>query len=250
MGCHPARRDLRHPRRSLRNGARHDYRPGATGRRRARVRLEQGAAESPTPGESNARKRAWGEFGTGGSRGIRTSRRLRTPRRRRRAHHAAAGSRRRVERTRDRPHGQRRRDHACGDRPHDDVRQGAPAAARLTPPDPKSIKLKDPKTWKIAGKPVKRLDTARQAQRQPGLRDRREAARHAVRGDQGLPGLRRQAGELRRSEDRRGRASARGQGQRHHGRRRRRHLVACEVGARRPADRLGRRAGLRRARAR
>src|SRR5205823_7166830 len=34
------------------------------------------------------------------------------------------------------------------------------AAAKLTPPDPKAIKLKDPKDWKIAGKPVKRLDTA------------------------------------------------------------------------------------------
>jgi isoquinoline 1-oxidoreductase beta subunit len=36
----------------------------------------------------------------------------------------------------------------------------APAAAKLTPPDPKSIKLKDPKEWKVAGKPMKRLDTA------------------------------------------------------------------------------------------
>src|SRR3989440_629023 len=36
----------------------------------------------------------------------------------------------------------------------------AMAAAKLTPPDPKAIKLKDPKDWKIAGKPVKRLDTA------------------------------------------------------------------------------------------
>src|SRR5437762_1905186 len=34
------------------------------------------------------------------------------------------------------------------------------AAAKLTPPDTKSIKLKDPKDWKIAGKPLKRLDTA------------------------------------------------------------------------------------------
>jgi isoquinoline 1-oxidoreductase beta subunit len=33
------------------------------------------------------------------------------------------------------------------------------AAVKVTPPDPKSIKLKDPKDWKIAGKPVKRLDT-------------------------------------------------------------------------------------------
>jgi isoquinoline 1-oxidoreductase beta subunit len=36
----------------------------------------------------------------------------------------------------------------------------AAAAAKLSPPDPKSIQLKDPKTWKIAGKPMKRLDTA------------------------------------------------------------------------------------------
>jgi isoquinoline 1-oxidoreductase beta subunit len=36
----------------------------------------------------------------------------------------------------------------------------AGAAAKLTAPDPKSVQLKDPKQWKIAGKPMKRLDTA------------------------------------------------------------------------------------------
>jgi len=36
----------------------------------------------------------------------------------------------------------------------------AAAAAKLTPPDPKSIKLKEPKDWKIAGKALQRLDTA------------------------------------------------------------------------------------------
>jgi isoquinoline 1-oxidoreductase beta subunit len=36
----------------------------------------------------------------------------------------------------------------------------ADAAAKLTPPDPKSLTLKDPKSWKIAGKPLPRLDTA------------------------------------------------------------------------------------------
>src|SRR6266851_118571 len=35
----------------------------------------------------------------------------------------------------------------------------AAAAAKVTPPDPKSITLRDPKEWKIAGKAVKRLDT-------------------------------------------------------------------------------------------
>ena len=34
-----------------------------------------------------------------------------------------------------------------------------PAAVKLEPPDPKSLKLKDPKSWRIAGKPIKRLDT-------------------------------------------------------------------------------------------
>ena len=38
------------------------------------MRLESSVGvEFPTPGESLARQRAWGEFGTGGSRGIRTS---------------------------------------------------------------------------------------------------------------------------------------------------------------------------------
>jgi isoquinoline 1-oxidoreductase subunit beta len=36
----------------------------------------------------------------------------------------------------------------------------ATAAAKLTPPDPKTIKLRDPRQWKVAGKPMKRLDTA------------------------------------------------------------------------------------------
>ena len=37
--------------------------------------------------------------------------------------------------------------------------QVAEAASKLTPPDPKSIKLKHPREWKVVGKPVKRLDT-------------------------------------------------------------------------------------------
>ena len=36
----------------------------------------------------------------------------------------------------------------------------AAAAAKLDAPDPKTITLKDPKDWKVAGKPMKRLDTA------------------------------------------------------------------------------------------
>jgi isoquinoline 1-oxidoreductase subunit beta len=33
------------------------------------------------------------------------------------------------------------------------------AAVKIEPPDPKSLTLKDPKVWKIAGKPIARLDT-------------------------------------------------------------------------------------------
>ncbi len=35
----------------------------------------------------------------------------------------------------------------------------ADAAAKLTPPDPKTMVLKDPKEWKLIGQPLKRLDT-------------------------------------------------------------------------------------------
>src|SRR6185295_11412669 len=36
----------------------------------------------------------------------------------------------------------------------------ASAAAKLTEPDPKSVTLKNPRNWKVAGQPKKRLDTA------------------------------------------------------------------------------------------
>ena len=77
----------------------------------------------------------------------------------------------------------------------------AEAAAKLTPPA--DVKLKDPKDWKIAGKGVKRLDTPDKVTGTTDLRHRRQAAGHAQRRDQGLPGHRRQAEELRRSQDRR-----------------------------------------------
>jgi isoquinoline 1-oxidoreductase subunit beta len=118
------------------------------------------ATEMPTPGQNFARKRVWGEMGTGGSRGIRTSedyvRRGGAAARIMLLQAAAeewkvpaseltvadgvithAGSKRKTT-----------------------YGKVAAAAAKLTPPDPKSIKLKDPKDWKIAGKPMKRLDTA------------------------------------------------------------------------------------------
>jgi len=113
-----------------------------------------------TPGQNLARKRVWGEMGTGGSRGIRISqdyvRRGGAAARIMLMQAAAdelkvpvseltvadgvithAGSKRSIR-----------------------YGQVAAAAAKVTPPDPKSITLKDPRSWKVAGHPVKRLDTA------------------------------------------------------------------------------------------
>ena len=59
-----------------------------------------------------------------------------------------------------RMHRGEQRDHPHALRPQDELRQGgARGRPRSTPPDPKSLTLKDPKVWKIAGKPIKRLDT-------------------------------------------------------------------------------------------
>lgn len=116
--------------------------------------------EGITPARNLASKRAWGEMGTGGSRGIRTSQDY--------VRRGGAVARMMLlQAAADQwnvPVGELTVSngvitHAASKR---QVRYGevAAAAARLTPPDPKSIKLKDPKDWKIAGKPLKRLDTA------------------------------------------------------------------------------------------
>jgi isoquinoline 1-oxidoreductase beta subunit len=113
-----------------------------------------------TPGQNLARKRAWGEMGTGGSRGIRTSEDY--------VRRGGAVARMMLlQAAADQwnvpvaeltvsdgviTHAASKRSTTYG--------KVAGAAAKLTPPDAKSIKLKDPKDWKIAGKPMKRLDTA------------------------------------------------------------------------------------------
>ena len=51
------------------------------------------------------------------------------------------------------------RDHAQGVR-HARTTYGKVAEAAAKLEVPKDVKLKDPKDWKIAGKPLKRLDTA------------------------------------------------------------------------------------------
>jgi len=116
--------------------------------------------EFPTPGESLARKRVWGEMGTGGSRGIRISedyvRRGAAAARIMLLQAAADQWKVPVEEVSVSDgvitHAASKRTTSYG--------KVAAAAAKIAPPDPKSIKLKDPKQWKIAGKPIKRLDTA------------------------------------------------------------------------------------------
>jgi isoquinoline 1-oxidoreductase subunit beta len=117
------------------------------------------STESPTPGENLARDRVWGEMGTGGSRGIRTSE----------DYVRRGGAVARIMLLQaaanewNVPVGELTVSdgvitHAASKRTTT-YGKVAPAAAKLTPPDPKSVKLKDPRTWKIAGKPMKRLDT-------------------------------------------------------------------------------------------
>jgi isoquinoline 1-oxidoreductase subunit beta len=116
--------------------------------------------EGVTPARNLASKRAWGEMGTGGSRGIRTSQ----------DYVRRGGAAARImllQAAADQwnvpldeltvsngiiTHTASKRTIHYGD--------VAAAAAKVTPPDAKSIELKDPKDWKIAGKPLKRLDTA------------------------------------------------------------------------------------------
>src|SRR6266545_1359375 len=117
-------------------------------------------ADRITPGQNLARKRAWGEMGTGGSRGIRTSQDYvrRGGAVARMMLMQAAADQWKV------PVGELTVangviTHAASKR-STTYGNVAAAAAKLTPPDPKSITLRDPKNWKIAGKAVKRLDTA------------------------------------------------------------------------------------------
>src|SRR5499426_4174522 len=116
-------------------------------------------AEQITPGQNLARKRVWGEMSTGGSRGIRTSqdyvRRGGAAARIMLLHAAAEEWKIPVGELTVADgvitHAASRRSLSYG--------KVAAAAAKLEAPDPKAIKLKDPKDWKIAGKPMKRLDT-------------------------------------------------------------------------------------------
>ena len=70
----------------------------------------------------------------------------------------------------------------------------AEAAGKLD--QPKDVPLKDPKDWTIAGKPLKRLDTPDKIVGKMIYGIDIRQPEHAVRRDQRLPGVRRQAAKL------------------------------------------------------
>jgi isoquinoline 1-oxidoreductase beta subunit len=121
----------------------------------SKVTLEQIA-----PGASLARKRIWGDMSTGGSRGIRTSQDYirRGGAAARMMLLQAAADEWKVP-VGDLTVADGVIKHTASNR-STSYGKVAAAAAKLEPPDPKTIKLKDPRTWKVAGKPLKRLDTA------------------------------------------------------------------------------------------
>jgi isoquinoline 1-oxidoreductase beta subunit len=114
--------------------------------------------EYPTPGANVARKRIWGDYGTGGSRGIRTSHDYvrKGGAAARMMLVQAAANQWKVPVTEcvaassiitHTPTGRK-------------VSYGKVAEAAAKLDVPKDVPLKDPKDWKIIGKGVKRLDTA------------------------------------------------------------------------------------------
>ena len=118
------------------------------------------AVDPITPGRNLARKRVWGDMGTGGSRGIRASQDY--------VRRGGAVARMMLLQAAANewsvPVGELTVldgviSHAASNR-STSYGKVAAAAAKLPPPDSKAISLKDPKNWKIAGKPMKRLDTA------------------------------------------------------------------------------------------
>jgi isoquinoline 1-oxidoreductase subunit beta len=114
--------------------------------------------EFPTPGQSVARKRVWGDFSTGGSRGIRTSQEY--------VRKGGASARMMLIEAAANEWKVPASECSAANSVITHTPSGrtttygkvADAAARLKPPT--DVKLKDPKDWKLVGKGVKRLDTA------------------------------------------------------------------------------------------
>ena len=113
-----------------------------------------------TPGQNLARKRIWRNMATGGSRGIRDSHDY--------VRQGGAAARMMLVQAAAGEWGVPAGEltvangvitHAASGR-STTYGKVASAAAKLPVPEFKTIKLKDPRSWKVAGKPMKRLDTA------------------------------------------------------------------------------------------
>ena len=113
--------------------------------------------EYPTPGQNLARNRVWGDFSTGGSRGIRESHEY--------VRKGGAAARMMLVQAAANQWGVPAGDCAAANSVVTHAGSGRSAsygslaaeAAKLPPPN--DIPLKDPKSWTIAGKPLPRLDT-------------------------------------------------------------------------------------------
>lgn len=114
--------------------------------------------EYPTPGQNLARNRVWGNFSTGGSRGVREShdyvRKGGAAARMMLIQAAADGWKVPVAEC---SVGRGVISHKTSGR---SIRYGEVAAAAAKLQAPANVPLKDPRDWTIAGKPLKRLDTA------------------------------------------------------------------------------------------
>ena len=116
--------------------------------------------ESPTAGQNLKRKRVWGDMSTGGSRGIRTSQDY--------VRRGGAVARMMLMQAAANEWNVPVAELAVANSVITHATSGrkttygkvAAAAAKLPVPDMKTVVLKDPRSWKIAGKSVKRLDTA------------------------------------------------------------------------------------------
>ena len=114
--------------------------------------------EYPTPGQNLARNRVWGDFGTGGSRGIRTSHDYvrKGGATAREMLKLAAAAEWKVPAAEIVAENSKLTHKASGKSAT--YGQMAAAAAKIEPP--KDVPLKDPKDWKVIGKSIPRLDTA------------------------------------------------------------------------------------------